>query len=89
MLVECFVVLEFVCFSKCMRDMLLYRKPEVLLDLCCTSGLYGLFSLFFFFNLLFVFSTRRTSYKYERIGKLDVSGVNDLWFRLKELRLLH
>lgn len=44
-------------------------------------------SFFFFFNLLFVFSTRRTNYKYERIGKLDVRDVNDLWFRLKELRL--
>lgn len=45
------------------------------------------FVSFFFFNLLFVFSTRRTNYEYERIGKLDVRDVNDLWFRLKELRL--
>lgn len=83
MLLECF---RFI-FSKYLREMLLCRKPEVILDFFFAHRIVCILASFLLF--CFVFSTRRTTYEYERIVKLDLSDVNDLWFRLKELILLN
>lgn len=75
--------------SKCTREILLCRKPEVILDLVFALQDCGAYFVSFSLSLFFFPPQQEGLVMSMRGVKLDVSDVNGLWFRLKELRLLN